>query len=140
MEKGVTEEGTTAKPAVDLSVFRETVAARVGACNPLVLERVVDHYAEQEATRRVPLILKGLEEEEKARKALEKIKPEQTFDDAGEPVSTFWTRGGLDAKRKAEETLKRWQDALGAAITDSNYQPLEKLAKGGGDKPKPEAE
>jgi hypothetical protein len=116
----------------DLSTFQEAVAAKVAACNPNVLDRVVDHYAEQEASRRVPLILEGLKQEDIARKSLGKFKAENMYDDAGNVVSNYWTQPTLQGKKKAEDSLKKWQDALGFAITDSNYQPLEKLVKSGG--------
>jgi hypothetical protein len=116
---------------INLVSFQEAVAAKVAACNSTVLDRVVDHFAEQEASRRVPLILEGLKQEEIVRKSLGKFKPENMYDDGGNVVSTYWTQQTLQGKKKAEETLKKWQDALGLAITESNYQPLEKLVKSG---------
>lgn len=117
---------------IDLTSFQAAVATKVASCNSTVLDRVVDHFAEQEANRRVPLILEGLKQEEIIRKSLGKFKPENMYDDGGNVVSTYWTQQALQGKKKAEETLKRWQDALGLAITESNYQPLEKLVKSGG--------
>lgn len=121
----------------DLVSFQEAVAAKVGACNTEVLDRVVDHFAEIEATRRVPLIIEGLKQEDIIKKSLGKFKPENLYDDKGEVVSSYWTKGTLDGKRKAEENLKKWQDALGLAITESNYAPLEKLTKGGNNQQQP---
>jgi len=116
----------------DLTDFQEAVAAKVAACNTTVLDRVVDHYAEQEASRRVPLILEGLKQEDIVRKSLGKFKPDNMYDDKGDVVSTYWTQASLQGKKKAEETLGKWQAALGLAISESNYQPLEKLVKSGG--------
>ena len=73
----------------NLVSFQEAVAAKVAACNSTVLDRVVDHFAEQEANRRVPLILEGLKQEEIVRKSLGKFKPENMCDDAGNVVSTY---------------------------------------------------
>lgn len=116
----------------DFTDFQEAVAAKVAACNSTVLDRVVEYYAEQEASRRVPLIIEGLKQEDIVRKSLGKFKPENTYDENGEVISTYWTQSVLQNKKKAEDTLKRWQDALGLAISESNYQPLEKLVKSGG--------
>lgn len=125
---------------VNLASFQQAVAAKVASCNSTVLDRVVDHFAEQEANRRVPLILEGIKQEEIVRKSLGKFKPENMYDEGGNIVSTYFTQASLTGKKKAEETLKRWQDALGLAITESNYQPLEKLVKGGGQGGKDNAE
>jgi hypothetical protein len=135
----MTNSTVAAVAALSLSTFQTAVAEKVAGCNDAVLDRVVDHFAEQEANRRVPLILKGLEEVEKAEKALTKLKPENTYNEAGDVISSYWTRGGLDGKKKAEETLKKWQEALGKAITESDYAQLEKLVKSGGNAPAKDA-
>lgn len=128
---------------LSLTTFQAAAAAKVADVNPTVLDRVVEHFAEIEATRRVPLLLAGLAKEDEISRQLGKFKPEKTFDVDGNELAAFYTRGTLDAKKKAEENLKRWQDALGKAIIESDYASLEKLVKSGGNdngQKKPEAE
>jgi hypothetical protein len=115
-----------------LTDFQEAIAAKVAGINGTVLDRVVDHYAEIEATRRVPLLIAGLAEEEKQAKALNKFQPENTYNEQREVIGTFWTKAALDARDKATQTLKKWRDALAEAIVDSKYEALEKLVKSGG--------
>lgn len=138
------KETKETKITVDLASFQEAVAAKIAGINATVLDRVVDHYGEVEATRRVPLIIEGIKQKDAVKASLGKFKSENLYDEKGEVTSSYWTKGTLDGKRKAEETLKKWEDALGLAITDSNFAFLEKLLKGGGNdqqkQPKEDAE
>lgn len=112
----------------ELSDFKKTVAERVASINPTVLERVVEHYAEKEADRRVPLILDGFRIEDELNKSLGKFKPELMFDESGQTVNTYWTQGTLEARNKVEEQTKRVREALSKAI-DGEYELLEKFVK-----------
>ena len=125
-----------------LTDFQAAVAEATAGCNDTVMARVVEHFAEIEANRRVPLIIAGLAEEAKLNAGMSKFKPDNMLNEAGEVTGTYWTQGTITGKKKAEENLKKWQDALNAALTDGNYQALEKLVKSGGqsNEPKVEAE
>lgn len=122
----------------DLTTFKEAVAAAVVGCNPTVLDRVVAHYAEQEAARRIPILMAGLTKEDELARGLNKFRPEQTFNEDGSVANTFWTKGTLDARKKATEQLEKLRSALADAIVKGEYDALTKVLKEGGkpaDKP-----
>lgn len=113
----------------NLNMFKEAVAAKIAGINEVVLERVVDYFGEREAERLQPILIKGYEQEGIAKKALGKFKPENMYDDDGKIVATHWPQQTWDAKKKAEEAVKRWSEALEEVITKGDYQALEKLVK-----------
>lgn len=119
---------------MNISDFQAAVAAKVGSVNGTVLERVVDHYAEQEATRRVPLILGGLAEVDTLTKGLGRFKSTKQLNADGSVFAEFWTPGDLEGLKKHKDTLKKWEEALNKAIDGADYGELEKLVKSKGDK------
>lgn len=121
---------------MNISDFQAAVAAKVGSVNGTVLERVVDHYAEQEATRRVPLILAGLTEVDTMTKGLARFKATKQFNEDGSLLTEFWEGKTIEERNKHTTLLKKWEDALNKALDAADYGELEKLvkSKGQGDK------
>ncbi len=113
-----------------LPSFRAAIGEAVAACNGSVLDRVVDHFVKIEVERRTPILIRGLSEIDKVDADIKKIRPDQTFDLDGNVLTSSYTKGILDQRNKLIDRLSKLRSAMNAAITDGNFEPLEKALKG----------
>lgn len=115
----------------------QTVADKLAALNPTIMDKVVDIKVEEELKRRTDLALKGLAKLESLEKDLAKIKPDQIVKDpqTGAVIQQGMSPGKWSEKEKAEKAIKEMKDALSLALTEGKYDALKKqVEKGGGDK------
>ena len=128
------------------ATIRELITQKVGGSSQEVQEKVVQLFVDEEVNRRVGLVQRAVPLVEAAQADLAKIQPDQAqFDGNGAELSKTWSKGQLDKRRKAEERLKRLDDALDKALTAGDFNELEKQLKqqqGGGNanSAKPESE
>jgi hypothetical protein len=112
---------------------------------PTLRDRVKTHLVEEELKRRADLILKGLAKRDEARKALNKIRPDQSaYNGDGKviPGSESYSKPKVEELKKAREALERIDKALEEALLDEkpNFEKLGKVVGGGGGEEKKEKE
>lgn len=96
----------------------------------VVREQVVKSLVEREQTRRVDLVVKGLELERKARiEARKADKPDTTqYDMQGNKIQSF-TEAAQKARVDAQKHYETIRGALEKAINHGDYKKLEELVK-----------
>jgi hypothetical protein len=113
-----------------LSDFKNLIASEISAAsNDIVKDRVVDHFKQKEADRLYPLLLQGLQLEIEIETRLSKYNMIKTYDENGEVLQKYWAQDTFDKKLKDEKALEAVVVALGKALGENDYQPLQNAIK-----------
>lgn len=131
-----TETDSTPSIALQIRIESTIKTAQDGG---IVVDRVVDAFAERELKRRTDLIVQGMDFLVVSNKVYTDInKPDQEFFvvAGGEATKTF-SKKRIEEINKAKKTRDNIAKAIDKAITSANFEDLEKALKNKG---KPEEE
>ena len=116
-------------------LLRESVEEALSAAGSQVRQRAVNVLVEKELERRTKLLLDGLAKCDEAKRNFNKIKPDViTYNEKGEKQTESWSKPKVEERKKAEQLLKKFDEAIVEALGDKpNYEKLSKVVSGGGD-------
>jgi hypothetical protein len=98
--------------------IRLAVTNALAEAAPQVSGRVIEHYVAKEVARRTDVVIKGLDKAAELQKELRKIdRPDHvTFDKEGKPAHESYTKERLEALKKANEQLVKFEKAIEKAL------------------------
>lgn len=119
-------------PKVNQSeVIRSAVKDALSNSGETVVERVVEALVEKELLERKTKVEKALQSLESMSAELKKVKPDSvTYDADGKVKDESYSKGTIENKKKLVEKIGKLESALDKALTENDYQGLDKLLKG----------
>ena len=107
----------------------EVVAERLAKIGPEIEGRVVEILAEKELAKRETQIVAAYSEFDTLNKRFKRINRGdiQTFDAKGAVASESYSKPRLKEIKEVSERLAKIENAIGKALIDSNFEPLDKL-------------
>jgi acetylornithine deacetylase/succinyl-diaminopimelate desuccinylase-like protein len=117
--------------------IKEAVAEKIKECGEEVANTVINKLAEVEISRRVDLIMKGINHLEKLEKEWKKVDGKKdviTYNDAGEKIETM-SKARWEEIKKAKEKVDKMTKAIDSALKDNTtdaYNKLSDLVKNAG--------
>lgn len=114
--------------------LREAVASQIAQINPVVGEKVVEHFVQTEINKRADAIVKGLDTLSNFQRERAKLaKPDQVSYNADRTVAAeTYSKAKLDEIEKLDKKIEKLEKAINKAI-DGDMGDLYNLNKGGGD-------
>lgn len=95
---------------------------------PTVQDAVVDRMVSAEVCRRTDIITKLVSLSVIAERETLKVKPDiVAYNEEGEVVSSNWSKGKLEERKKLADKLASYEKAFKEALEDNNYTLAEKL-------------
>lgn len=97
---------------------RQAVTEQIAQAVPAVQDRVVQHFVEKEVARRADIITRGLDKHQELQRERAKTnKPDAvTYNADGSVASEGYTKDRIEANKKADEKLAKYERALDKAI------------------------
>ena len=117
------------KQNVATSVLVE-VADALKASPAVVRQRLVSSLLERELVKRVDMLDKGLSKMKELKKEVDKIRPADMFDTAGNKVPGNLTKQQYEELKKAKEKLNKLENALEKAFEGEGFDKLAGLVAG----------
>ncbi len=111
-------------------VLRERIAEELAASGPKVKEFVIDKLVDVEISRRVDLVIKGLEKMDLLKKEMDgAAKPDiNTYDVEGKKSSGY-SEQAMQKKNKAADAYSKFCASFTDALDNNSFDKLEKELK-----------
>lgn len=117
-------------PHIVIKSIPELVKETLEGSTETVKNKVVDKLVSDQIEKRVSSVLKGLEDANKLRESIKKIKPDtQIFGVDGSVTHEGYSKAKLDERDKAVKDLAKLEEALNLVINDNKYEKLNQLVK-----------
>lgn len=128
MSDSVTEGNNTNTEPMPLVTVQATVKSKISECNPIVIDAVVQHFLNNEITRRVDLMVKLMECRDKLDSALKRVKPDVvTYDGKGGIASSGYSKAADERVKTIAELLYKVTFSLNDMISKSDYSKAAEL-------------
>lgn len=114
------------------------VAGALKASSGLVKSRLVTALTERVLAQRVDLLDKGLAKLKEMKKEMDKIRPADMFDVAGNKVPGYFTKAQNEELKKAKEKLNKLEKAVEKAFNGEEFDKLASMVSG--KEPAPDAQ
>jgi len=110
-----------------VSVYQEVAAIAKDA--PVLRQKLVKLLSEAEQDAKVATLVKAYNKRKDLMKELEKIKPEISFDGEGKALPPVYTKAAFEQRKKAQESLNKFDKAFTKALEKADFGELNNLCK-----------
>lgn len=125
----MSQEESSEKQSTASDVLAE-VAGALKASTGLVKSRLVTALTERVLVQRVDLLDKGLAKLKEMKKEMDKIRPADMFDQAGNKVPGYFTKAQNEELKKAKEKFNKLEKAVEKAFAGEEFDKLAGLVSG----------
>lgn len=108
-----------------------SVAEKIASSTNTVIDAVVNTLAEKEVARRIDAVTKVYNLINENTKQLSKMKADViVYDENSVVISSNWTKGALDSRKKLVDKHNKLNNALAKALDKNDFSDLFNLASG----------
>jgi hypothetical protein len=108
--------------------LQDRVAQEISGASPIIQDKVVAHFAGKEISRRADLIVSAMDNWKELNVQVKKIRcDQQSFDTTGQLVSETFSKQKMDERNSLTRKIADLTAAVEDALTNNNYDKLEKL-------------
>lgn len=104
------------------------VVARIKELAPSVEQKLIDHLAQIEITRRSDVLIKTWENLDKLEKMFKKLNADiKTYNEDGTVKDESYSKARLDERNKTSGKIDKWKKAIDKALTDKDFADVYNL-------------
>lgn len=113
------------------TTIREAIGERLKDIAGNVEDQIINVFVDREVDRRAKAVVNVIDQTIKMEQDLRKLKPDVvTYSDNGDVATSSWTKAKLDEKKKLEERIQKFANAVNKAIDKDDYSDVFNLSAG----------
>lgn len=106
------------------------VVARIKELAPSVEQKLIDHLAQIEITRRSDVLIQSFDNLTKMEKLVKGLGPDQkTYNEDGSIKDESYSKTRLDDRNKMNSKIEKWKKAIDKALTEKDFADVYNLPK-----------
>lgn len=114
-----------------MNTIQTAVAERIVGLGPSVEDKVINVMVDKELTRRSDALVSVIGKLEQEERSFRKLGADQkTYDEKGGVVATYFSKGRVDERQKAEKKITKMTSAINKALEKGDFSDVYNFASG----------